>query len=673
MDVLNDNQIWVAGYHGTVAKTTDAGQNWDVLTFYKNRVFNYIKFFSPEYGVAAFSEYDYITGQYYFAKTYDGGKTWEKIFDFGDYGAYKLVNSESGKFYFITNNDVFTSADSGHIWTHTNLTSGNHKLTDIKIVKNGDIWIVSNEGKIFKMIESNPGWSEIHNADAYLDKIIPLDDTTTFVAVKSDFSVTTMVKILKTFDSGINWESVNTNLENIKEIEFDDVNNGYAYFPDKISKTSDGGLTWEMVNGFSEGSNQNAQVILKNSGVYYLNGNKIRLRKTSDLGANWQPMMSKLQGGGEKLVFRNGQIGFSGHNRGLNRTSDSGFSWTEVLSIPGAQVRDIEVISPDTIFAYSITGQLYKSFDAGITWSTKNTPAGYSMSFPTSKVGYLTTNDLYIFKTTDGGNFWSKEKTYAGLSHVWDSHFHSPTKGWICGGRTNTPGVVLQTTDGSNYNMLYSMGNQEFKTIKSLDLTTAWAMGKENFSISFVIKTEDAGESWEEVFRQYGLADFHLFNKNHVAIISEYGDYYETFDGGQNWDSTTIPMKDPRKIFGFNDDQIWIADVSGGIISTISEPIPVGVEDSENVDQEFSFSLGDNYPNPFNPTTTITFSIPEVQKVSLKVYNILGKELVILIDETLSAGEHNIKFNGTNLSSGIYFYQLVTPENSITKKMILVK
>ena len=80
-----------------------------------------------------------------------------------------------------------------------------------------------------------------------------------------------------------------------------------------------------------------------------------------------------------------------------------------------------------------------------------------------------------------------------------------------------------------------------------------------------------------------------------------------------------------------------------------------------------------NYPNPFNPTTKISFRLKESGKVSLKVYDVLGKEVANLADGVFETGKHEATFNGSNLASGIYFYRLVTPNGTITKKMMLMK
>ena len=85
------------------------------------------------------------------------------------------------------------------------------------------------------------------------------------------------------------------------------------------------------------------------------------------------------------------------------------------------------------------------------------------------------------------------------------------------------------------------------------------------------------------------------------------------------------------------------------------------------------FSLSQNYPNPFNPTTTINFTIPTTGLVVLKVFNVLGKEVATLVNETKNAGSYNVNFDGTNLSSGVYFYRIEVKGIATVKKMLLMK
>uniref|UniRef100_A0A7V3E7N0 T9SS type A sorting domain-containing protein n=2 Tax=Ignavibacterium album TaxID=591197 RepID=A0A7V3E7N0_9BACT len=86
-----------------------------------------------------------------------------------------------------------------------------------------------------------------------------------------------------------------------------------------------------------------------------------------------------------------------------------------------------------------------------------------------------------------------------------------------------------------------------------------------------------------------------------------------------------------------------------------------------------SFSLEQNYPNPFNPNTTIRYSIPKSSFVELKVYDGLGNLIQTLVSENLNAGNYEVQFNGANLSSGIYYYQIKAGNFTSTKKLVLMK
>jgi hypothetical protein len=101
------------------------------------------------------------------------------------------------------------------------------------------------------------------------------------------------------------------------------------------------------------------------------------------------------------------------------------------------------------------------------------------------------------------------------------------------------------------------------------------------------------------------------------------------------------------------------------------ELYPSGIKDQFLIPSRFM--LGQNYPNPFNPATTFKYEVPKACFVTIKVYNILGNEVAALVNEEKARGIYNVKFNGVNLSSGIYFYNMHAGNFTETKKMILMK
>ena len=100
------------------------------------------------------------------------------------------------------------------------------------------------------------------------------------------------------------------------------------------------------------------------------------------------------------------------------------------------------------------------------------------------------------------------------------------------------------------------------------------------------------------------------------------------------------------------------------------------VTDVENPDMQNTvkqFVLKQNYPNPFNPSTTIEYQLPNNGEVNLKIYDILGREVAILVNEIKKSGKYSIEWNASQMASGVYFYRLSSGTNNNVKKLLLLK
>lgn len=121
------------------------------------------------------------------------------------------------------------------------------------------------------------------------------------------------------------------------------------------------------------------------------------------------------------------------------------------------------------------------------------------------------------------------------------------------------------------------------------------------------------------------------------------------------------------------------SDILSGILSVDDVQLTFGISSlatnfyDDTIHKVKTYKLFDNFPNPFNPSTTIQFSIPEESDVTLRVYDVLGNEMATLVGEYKSAGEYEVEFDASALSSGIYFYKLQSGVFTKTKKMILVR
>ena len=108
-------------------------------------------------------------------------------------------------------------------------------------------------------------------------------------------------------------------------------------------------------------------------------------------------------------------------------------------------------------------------------------------------------------------------------------------------------------------------------------------------------------------------------------------------------------------------------------LRTYLDSVDVTVSIEDIADPVYTFQLSNNYPNPFNPSTTINFSLPKNSRVKLSIYNVLGQEVAVILNKNMNSGNHKVTFNGAKLSSGLYFYKLAAGENVSIKKMMLIK
>ena len=153
---------------------------------------------------------------------------------------------------------------------------------------------------------------------------------------------------------------------------------------------------------------------------------------------------------------------------------------------------------------------------------------------------------------------------------------------------------------------------------------------------------------------------------NHIAKWD--GKNWYSVDGGMNNDVYTMIV--------FNDELyaggiFTIAGkVSANRIAKLS--LPVGLKDKSDI-PPYDYKLFQNYPNPYNPTTTINYQIPGDGFVTLKIYDVLGKEVATLVNENKYTGRYNVEFNAGNLASGVYLYQIKVNDFVSTKKLVLLK
>ncbi len=150
--------------------------------------------------------------------------------------------------------------------------------------------------------------------------------------------------------------------------------------------------------------------------------------------------------------------------------------------------------------------------------------------------------------------------------------------------------------------------------------------------------------------------------------VTSSGDDFSTRNAMLSWAGEESKLR--TKIFSFENNRH--TDKTGEIIfETYSGNVSADTDNPVQIPDEYS--LSQNYPNPFNPTTVIKFALPVQSNVTIKVYDISGKEVRTLVDRTVEAGEHNVEFRADGLASGMYFYRISAGSFSRVMKMALIK
>ena len=194
----------------------------------------------------------------------------------------------------------------------------------------------------------------------------------------------------------------------------------------------------------------------------------------------------------------------------------------------------------------------------------------------------------------------------------------------------------------------------------------------------FGIYTQSSGYmyncSHQQVSSSYNLY-FQMNYWNHIVIErSSTGYLYVWINGSQFVDGALVGS------CSFNDISFsaycWYNPLYGYMTAYLDDItlyyVPVGITHISS-EVPSKYNLSQNYPNPFNPTTNIKFDIPKNEFATMKVYDMLGKEITTLVNEKLNAGTYSVDWNASEYPSGVYFYRLQTDSYTEVKKMILTK
>ncbi len=429
---------------------------------------------------------------------------------------------------------------------------------------------------------------------------------------------------------------------------------------------------------------------------YHLSSLKIILlllvitAKTSPQNPEWEKLNSPVNLTLRQMCFTDSLTGWAAGDSGtIIRTTDGGHIWEIQNSTVTSFIIDIFFLNKDVGWALTIKETfpfntvVLKTSNGGDNWIaedfTDSTALMRTIFFFDSTNGFI--GGSYISYTTDGGLNWTKSEvdsnTFSGFP-VYNFSFYNRQFGYACGGRIDLAGVIWRTTNYGRGWTAQGISPDEIFDIFIFDSLNAIALSGDPEGLFGIAKltTTNAGVNWNSDSLQYNGLSFSTDFRTSTEGWSASGyKFLFSSDAGETWEEKNIPDNAIVYDLQFTDSLNGFAVGADGAILKFIPP-PVSVDD---VQQELSeFILYQNYPNPFNPETSIRFKILEGGFVNLKVFDVLGNEVAILVNEELPAGVHNVEFSVEQeffpvFTSSVYFYQLKVGDFIQTKKMLLLK
>jgi photosystem II stability/assembly factor-like uncharacterized protein len=570
------------------------------------------------------------------------------------------------------NDIIWKSTDAGETWNV--ITSGIPKPDSTGIQRrqrvlaiqinplNPSILYASVErGGVFRSDDGGEHWriqTATYNAGDL--QIVPWD-TSIVLSGATGFEVDTTSKTiykvsgkpLKSTDNGKSWVSLNNSelpddFEDIYEydIAVDPRNSNNLYLATNVGpyKSTDGGQSWQQsFDGLNDFLAYEIRIAPSNASVIYASGNGVH--RSTNGGANWRYMggvaYSPMAIDPVDPSVLYGSNPFSLVNHSIFRTIDGGRTWSVLRTISSAtQIPFIEIdLSPQRAVYTSTSNQFLRSYDLGESWEEIPVP-----TIPRSLAIAPDNPDLLfigtwegVYKSTDRGQTWQ----------------------------------LLGFADARrNVSILLDPKDSQTVYLRIDDLG--------------FYKSTNGGEDWAE--KNNGLMGRHWVaptainptNPQEIFLATENG-IFRTTDGGENWyPLSPAPPSDTVATMSIDANGGTLFIGSSHFTGVYKLDLVTSVAEGRDMQLPQSFSLSQSYPNPFNPVTSIEYSLPQASVVRLEIYDVLGRKARTLVNAQQSAGWHRMVWDGKNNAgktapSGVYICSLKVNDIIISRKMIFMQ
>jgi hypothetical protein len=607
-----------------------------------------------------------------------------------------LLASTVGGSVMIPTYGVYRSTNDGSSWIEADKWLANTRVNTFAVntaMADTNIFAGTEKG-VFLSTDDGMSWGSIGLENVGITALLITPNAAQ--GGMSIFAGTWSNGVYRSTDRGLSWEAVNAGLS-------DTLVSALAVAPRSSGSTkvlagtqggsvysfSDDGASWnDASNGLLFGSwDWGAGVMsLTTAGTNVFACTRAGIFLSTNDGDEWVPANDGISSiAVNTLAITTDKVGntdiFAGtFPSGIFRSSDSGSHWAAVNKGINCTAVNTLTIGGTDIFAGGATG-VFLSTDNGASWNLSGLRNVVVVSL------FVASNKTFgtrVFAGTQNGSFVSAD---AGAS--WDStglqynttgfaSIADETGGMCIFANTWSNGVFRSTDEGSTWKAVNN----------GLPITSTYGLcscGTDLFVSTGerVYVSSNMGESWDAV-GIFPSANTYTWIPSMIVSLDKSGDtsiflgtnsegLLVSTNMGMTWHAAntgftgtcvySMAMVGQYLFAGLNMSGVWRRPISE--LSSVLE------KSSCNIPR--SYSLGQNYPNPFNPSTAIGYALPATGFVSLKVYNVLGREVGTLVNERQSAGNHSVSFHAANLPSGVYFYRLEAGTYHNSKKLLLLK
>lgn len=410
---------------------------------------------------------------------------------------------------------------------------------------------------------------------------------------------------------------------------------------------------------------------------------------TTFVFADWRALNSGVATDLNSVYFADSNSGWAVGNSGvILKTTDGGSTWLAQTSGVADNLQDVRFVNASTGIAVGNNGVALKTLNGGTTWSTLNSGMSdilYSVFWSDMNTVWAVGQLGRIRKSTDSGNSWSNGDPNAGapIQHLRSVFFINSSTGWAVG----NSGTLLRTYNGDTSTITWttqtSGTSQNLRGIFFVSVSTGWLVGEGGV----IRKSTDSGSTWtSQISTNTNFTSVHFVSTETGWAVGNIGTSHiivkSTDNGGTFFTETSTAANDLLKVFGIHSQLAYSVGAAGTILKNSTAALATSSSLSSEPPQG-SLKAINNLFDPLDPDaakrfTELQYSLLNSGRVTIRIYNMQGRLVKTLLDESKDAGAYKINWDGKNedgetVASGIYLAHIEAPKFSKSSKIAVVE